>query len=292
MESLFICHSCFGNSRLFLLTTKYSHLFKDSKPLTKLQISLFIVVMAVYYLVKGGPLDLMGHLMFYAHMIQMSVLIFIIPPLLIISIPEWVWRTLWLNTIFKNVFSFLSKPFLSLVLFTATLSLYHIPVVFDTVKTNFLLHESYTALLILFSLIMWWPIVNKVEVYGSLTGLKKVAYIFGSSALILPACALIIFNGNPMYATYSNPELWAKSLALCVPASTLSSLSTLGISGPEMFTSLSLIHDQQLGGVFMKIIQEIVYAFVLYRVFFEWYKSEQNVSEGDTTDTYYPQTVE
>ncbi|WP_428908767.1 cytochrome c oxidase assembly factor CtaG [Niallia sp. Krafla_26] len=276
----------------FFMTTKYRHLFKDSKPLTKSQISFFIIVMAVYYLVKGGPLDLMGHLMFYAHMIQMSILIFIIPPLLIISVPEWIWRTLRSKSVFKTVFGFFSKPFFALVLFTATLSLYHIPFVFDVVKTNFLLHEGYTAILMLFALIMWWPIVNKVEAYGSLTGLKKVAYIFASGALILPACALIIFNDNPMYATYSNPELWAKSLALCVPASTLSSLSTLGISGPEMFTSLSLIHDQQLGGVLMKIIQEIVYAFVLSRVFFEWYKSEQQVSEANKTDPYYPQTVE
>ena len=68
------------------------------------------------------------------------------------------------------------------------------PIIFDFIKTNIILHESYTGLLMLLALGLWWPLVNKIETYQSLTGLKKVAYIFASGALILPACALIIFN--------------------------------------------------------------------------------------------------
>ncbi|WP_338469941.1 cytochrome c oxidase assembly factor CtaG [Niallia sp. XMNu-256] len=273
----------------FLITIKYRHIFKDSNPLTKSQISLFILSMCLFYFVKGGPLDLMGHLMFYAHMVQMSILLFIIPPIMILAIPEWIWKTLWSKLLFKKIFGLLTKPLFAIVLFTATLSIYHIPIVFDVIKTNVLLHEIYTGMLMLFAFVMWWPIVNKVEIYRSLTGLKKVAYIFANSALILPACALIIFNDSPMYATYSNPDLWAKSLALCVPASLLASLD---LSGPEMFTSLSLIHDQQLGGVLMKIIQEIVYGYVLSRVFLEWYKNDQKESEEQRAAMYNPQAVE
>ncbi len=273
----------------FLLTVKYRHIFEGSKPLTKSQISLFLLAVVLFYSVKGAPLDLMGHLMFYAHMVQMSVLIFIIPPIFINAIPNWLWLNLWSVIKFKKILSVLTKPFFPIVLFTATLSVYHIPFVFDVVKTNVILHEIYTGLLVLFALLMWWPLVNKVQVYRGLTGLKKVAYIFASSALILPACALIIFNGTPMYATYSNPELWAKSLALCVPASTLASLD---LSGPEMFTSMSLLHDQQLGGVLMKIIQEIVYGYMLARVFREWYKNDQKESEKERLNVYNPQAVE
>lgn len=259
----------------FLLTIKYRHLFEESEPLKKSQAILLIVVMLLFYAVKGGPIDLMGHLMFYAHMIQMSILLFIVPPLVIVAIPDWIWKKLWSQSGFKRIFAILTKPLAALILFNATFSLYHIPLVFDFIKTNILLHELYTGLLILFAHTMWWPLVNKIEEYKSITGLKKVAYIFASGALILPACALIIFNDSPMYATYSNPELWAKSLELCVPSTTLAALD---LSGPEMFTSLSLIHDQQLGGVLMKIIQEIVYGYVLARVFVEWYKKDQEES--------------
>jgi putative membrane protein len=270
----------------FLITIKYRSYFKNSEPLTKSQAFLFIVAMILFYLTKGGPIDLMGHLMFYAHMIQMAVLLFIIPPILIISIPDWIWKNLWATTLFSRTFGFLKKPLIILILFNTVFSLYHLPIIFDFIKTNIILHELYTGLLMLLALGLWWPLVNKIETYQSLTGLKKVAYIFASGALILPACALIIFNDHPMYATYSNPELWAKSLELCVPSSTLSSLD---LSGPEMFTSMSLIHDQQLGGVLMKVIQEIVYGFVLSRVFMEWYKKDQQEAEKAI---YNPQTVE
>ena len=50
-----------------------------------------------------------------------------------------------------------------------------------------------------------------------------------------------------------------EAMALCVPASTLSGLAGLGISGPEMFTNMSPLYDQQLGGILMKIGQEFIY---------------------------------
>lgn len=272
----------------FLLTNKFRHRFIESKSLTRSQISLFIIAMVLLYLIKGGPLDLMGHLMFYAHMVQMAFLLFIIPPLLILAIPEWLWRYIWSKQVINKIGAFFTRPIIALLSFNALFSLYHIPLLFDVIKTNVWLHESYTCLLFLSALFMWWPLVNKLDVYKSMTGLKKVAYIFASGALILPACALIIFNDHPMYLTYSDPEAWGKSLELCVPSSTLVNLN---LSGPEMFTSMSLIHDQQLGGVLMKVIQETVYAFLLGRVFFEWYRQDQKESENEQ-NAYHPYPVE
>ena len=83
----------------FLLTIKFRYRFKESKPLTSSQSSLFVTAMVLLYLIKGGPLDLMGHLMFYAHMVQMAFLLFIIPPLLILAIPGWLWNTYFVKRI-------------------------------------------------------------------------------------------------------------------------------------------------------------------------------------------------
>ncbi len=119
---------------------------------------------------------------------------------------------------------------------------------------------------------MWWPLVNKLSDYQTLNGLKKVGYIFADGILLTPACALIIFADTPMYATFSDPHAWGEAMKLCVPPSTLASLN---LSGPELFNSMSLIHDQQLGGVLMKVIQEVVYGTILGQVFFEWYRKDQ-----------------
>lgn len=87
-----------------------------------------------------------------------------------------------------------------------------------------------------------------------------------------PACALIMFSEAPIYATYSDAGAWIQALHLCVPSDTLAGLA---LTGPEMFHTLPLLEDQQLGAILMKIIQEIVYGSILAVVFFDWARKER-----------------
>ncbi len=77
-----------------------------------------------------------------------------------------------------------------------------------------------------------------------------------------------------MYATYTDGEMWLRAMELCVPSATLSGLSGSGLS-PELFTNVAPKIDQQLGGVLMKVIQEIVLGYMLVKVFFAWYEKEK-----------------
>lgn len=256
----------------YLLVFKYYPRFKKSERVTSKQVMFFTTGIILLYAVKGSPLDLLGHITFYAHMIQMASLYLVIPPLLIFGVPNWIWRGIINNPIIKPVFSFMTKPLIALVLFNGMFSFYHIPLIFDVIKTDLWLHAGYTSIMFLFAIVMWWPLLNVLPEQQSLSGLKKIGYIFADGILLTPACALIIFADAPIYATFSDPNAWAQALALCVPGSTL---SMLNLSGPEMFSSLTLLEDQRLGGVVMKIIQEIVYGVVLAYTFFSWYNSER-----------------
>lgn len=260
----------------FLVTVIYREKFTGSKPLTKRQAVFFTAGIILLYVIKGSPLDLMGHLTFYAHMIQMAILYLVIPPLFIIGLPQWLWRKIINFPVIKGMFTLFTKPIIALLLFNGVFSFYHIPFVFDLVKTNILYHGAYTAILFVFAVFMWWPLMNELKEEQKLSGLQKLFYLFADGVLITPACALIIFTDVPLYSTFSDPNIWAQALQLCVPQSTISSLD---LSGPEMFTSLSLLHDQQLGGVLMKILQEVIYGSILYQVFMKWYRKEQ--SEGE-----------
>ncbi|MCQ6281627.1 cytochrome c oxidase assembly protein [Bacillus sp. EB600] len=75
----------------FLITVKFRYRFKNSKPLTSKQAFRFLTGITLLYVVKGSPIDLMSHLVFYAHMIQSAVLYLVIPPLFITGIPGWSW---------------------------------------------------------------------------------------------------------------------------------------------------------------------------------------------------------
>lgn len=272
----------------FLITVKYRKKFPQSEPLTKLQGFNFTFGILLLYIIKGSPIDLMGHLMFYAHMIQMAFLCLVIPQFIIVGIPQWIWRALLKKSSIKAVFNLFTNPIVALLLFNGVFSVYHLPIIFDLVKTNIWSHAIYTSVLFILAIFFWWPLLNPLKDEKGLNGLKKIAYIFAGSALLLPACGLLIFTDRPVYATYSDPELWAKSLELCVPQSTLAGLT---LSGPEMFSPFTLAADQQFGGIVMKIIQEIVYAIVLAKAFFEWYRKEQEL-EPDMNERLNPQPIE
>jgi putative membrane protein len=262
----------------YLVVFKYYSRFKDGAPATGKQAAYFTAFVIVLYLIKGSPVDLLGHITFYVHMIQMAVLYLVLPPLLIYGLPHWLWRAFLSLPVIDPLFRFLTKPLIALIMFNGIFSIYHIPLIFDFVKTDMWLHAGYTAVLFVLSILMWWPLINELPEYQTLSGVKKMGYIFADGVLITPACALIIFADAPMYATFSDPNAWAQALQLCVPSTTLSSLD---LSGPEAFSSISLLHDQQLGGVIMKVIQEIVYGIFLGYAFFQWFRSEEDQTEQD-----------
>ncbi|WP_027408260.1 cytochrome c oxidase assembly factor CtaG [Anoxybacteroides tepidamans] len=232
----------------------------------------FFVGLVLLYVIKGSPIDLLGHLMFSAHMTQMAVLYLIIPQCFILGIPNWMYEQLFRMKAIKRTFAFFTKPLISLLLFNGLFSFYHVPFIFDAIKTNMLYHAMVTTVIFISAFFMWWPVINKLSEWQTLSNIKKVGYIFANGVLLTPACALIIFADTPLYKTFSDPQAWLNALQLCVPKGTLASLH---LTGPEMFLSMSLIHDQQLGGVLMKIIQEIVYGAMLFFIFIDWYRKER-----------------
>lgn len=265
----------------FFITIKKRHLFEGNQPLSKKEASAFVIGMVLLYIVKGSPADLLGHILFSVHMAQMALLLMLVPPLLIAGIPVWIWKPIVENKFVQPSFRFFTKPLLALIVFSGLFSIYHIPLIFDVIKQNEFYHSLFTLILFISSMFLWWPIMNKLQGEHQVHGLSKIGYIIGSAILITPACALIIFADEPMYATYTNGDAWLKAMELCVPASTLSGLT---LSGPELFTNMPPVDDQQLGGVIMKIIQEIIYGVLLAMVFFQWYKSEQDNAEEITNN--------
>ena len=263
----------------FLITVAWRKDFKASEPLKKSEAIYFVLGMITLYIVKGSPIDLLGHIMFTMHMVQMALLLLLVPILIIKGIPWWVWKVVVEAPFINKVVYIFTQPILALFIFVSMFSFYHIPSIFDAIKLDETLHGVYTFVLFITAIMMYWPLLNNIEGQHQLKNIHKLAYIAGNAVLITPACALIIFASHPMYATYSDPDVWLKAMELCVPSSTLSSLS---LSGPELFSSMSPVGDQQIGGVLMKIIQEIIFGVILFKVFREWWNNERANQEDIT----------
>lgn len=266
----------------FLITVKWRKEIKNNTALTWQQATSFIGFLIVLYIIKGSPLNLMSHIMFTMHMAQMAILLLLAPTLLIKGIPNYLWQYVIELPVIKPIFTILTKPLPALIIFAGLFSFYHIPIIFDYIKLQETLHGLFTFVLFLSAVLMYWPLINTVDGQPKMKGLSKVGYIIASAVLVTPACAMIIFASTPLYGTYADGEMWMKAMALCVPVDTLSTLK--GISGPELFTNMSPLNDQQLGGVLMKILQEIIFGIILFKVFFEWLKNDRKNADQMTKD--------
>lgn len=259
----------------YLVTIKFKDKFTKEEYPSREQLFYFYTAMLLLYLIKGSPIDLLSHIMFSAHMVQMATYYLVFPILVIKGIPEWVWRKIFAVPVIKHFLWLFTKPLIAILLFNGLFSIYHLPTIFDFAKANPMAHALITTVILFAAFCVWWPVFTPIKEQNNMQPILKMGYIFANGMLITPACALIIFSEAPIYTTYSETGGWIQALSLCVPNSVLNGLS---LTGPEMFSPLPVLDDQQLGGIMMKITQEIVYGFVLAKIFYTWFK------EGDKID--------
>jgi putative membrane protein len=235
----------------FLMTGPLRKRFSDATPATTRQKCLFVFGLVLFYAAQGSPISYYGHhYLFSLHMLQQSILYFALPPIVLLAMPEWLLEKIFQPKPLKALLRFTVQPLVAALLFNTLFSFYHIPFIFDAAA---LYHEwmaVYHVVLLFTAFAMWWPIVSPLsDNKKQLAGLKKLAYIFANGVLITPACALIIFASEPLYATY--------------------------MQAPQLFPGLNTSSDQRLGGIIMKLVQELVYGSVLAYVFYHWYKQEK-----------------
>lgn len=253
--------------------------FAGSEPVHAGKKLIFLLGIGVYYFAQGGPLNLLGHLMFSAHMTAMSLAYMVAPPLILLGIPGWLVQPLINQKAINKVVKALTQPLVAVVTFNVLFSMYHLPVAHDYVMTHYTLHTVFFFVLLIAAFMMWWPILAPTPELNGMSELKKMGYIFANGVLITPACALIIFANTPVFATYNDPLMWAKAMGYCIPGNSQELLANF--TGPQFFALLGAQEDQQLGGVVMKIVQEITYGAALAYIFFNWYIRERAKDDED-----------
>lgn len=225
----------------FIITGPYRNKFggKDTdRPSVKEQLWFYIGLL-ILYILKGSPLNVMAHITLTAHMTQLVIYLFVLPIFIIKGLPKWVWKKIYYAPMVKPAIDLLTKPVIALLLFYGLLSLYHIPGIFNFVNSEPIASTFMSIILLIAAFIVNLPIVSPIEELNKLKPLLKIAYVLASAVLITPACVIIIFAKEPIYASYPN------------------------------------VLDQQLGGVIMKVGQEIVYGFIYTSIFFKWFTQKE-----------------
>lgn len=240
------------------------HRFAGSEPVNSQKRFALYTAAFLFVLSEGSPIGYYGHgQSFSMHMLQMSILYLMVPPLVYISLPDWLVRPLLQRKNVRKWLYPLTHPLLGVALFNVIFSYYHIPLIFDSAYNNMALHQIYHVGLAVLAFHMWFPVFCPLPEWNRISDLQKLAYIFANGVLLTPACALIIFASKVMYPQFTLPESWV----------------------PYM----TPLDDQQLGGTIMKVLQEAVYGWALAYIFFRWYRKERKKEEAEES---FPETAQ
>lgn len=202
---------------------------------------LWFLSLGILYVTFGSPFAAISHLSFSMHMLQLSILYFIIPPLFLLGIPDALIQQYKKLTISKKVSRFVLPPMAALYTFGALFLIYHIPVVLTILSQSSLVHNGYLFVLLILSVRMWRPIaVPDVQKYSSTEQNKR--YLFMSGLVLMPVCLLFIITA--LIGSINNPLLTQITANLCISPTQFSSLNIL----PSPFNS-SL--DQIFAGFLM-----------------------------------------
>lgn len=225
-----------GISVFYALILSY---FTDIK-LYHRQPLVFFLGMGLLFLVLGSPLAPISHLSFSLHMIQMSILYFVVPPILLRGIPGPLFQIIWKNTLPPKVSKWFLSPRLALIVFAVLFLMYHLPVVLNAFSKDHFIHNGYISFLFLLSFGMWRPIVSPDPKQRFSKGEKK-RYAVLSGLLLMPACLLFVFNAVTDGIT--NPFLSQLTAHLCSPSQDISQYIL-----PSLFNSK---YDQAMAGFLM-----------------------------------------
>ncbi|WP_160722613.1 cytochrome c oxidase assembly protein [Bacillus sp. USDA818B3_A] len=189
---------CIGVIYILVIRSSYRQMRFHSK-----QPFLFFLSLLLLYITIGTPLSVINHVSFSFHMIQMSLLFFVIPPLFILGLPET----------YSHSIKALNMPSMAaLITFAVLLFLYHLPAVLTYLSLHSMIHSSYLLLLMFLSFLIWGRIVMEQN--------KQFAFLSG--LVLMPACGLLIVNG--LFGSTANPLLSKIMTTLCLTPSSLNSL--------------------------------------------------------------------
>jgi putative membrane protein len=193
---------------------------------TRKQIFCFVAGIALLWAAADWPIHDIGENNLYSvHMLQHMTLSYFAPPLLLLATPEWLMRLIVGDGRVYAAVRWLTKPVVAAVIFNLIIMVVHIPGLVNAAVTNGPLHYSLHLGLVLASLLMWMPVCGPLpEVRLGPAG--KMLYLFAQSFVPTVPAAWLVFADGVVYQSYDHL--------------------------PRVF-GLSVVDDQQIAGVLMKI---------------------------------------
>lgn len=199
--------------------------------------------------------DISENYLYSVHMVQHVGFTLIAPPLLLLSLPAWMWRWLFVDRPRVHaVVRRLAKPLAAGILFNVVAVLTHWPLIVDYTLYHHASHFFVHAGMFLVAVLMWMPVVNRQPELPVTSYPVKMMYLFLQSVIPTIPASFLTFGDTVLYKFYAH--------------------------APRPF-SISALEDQQLAGAMMKVYAGSILWGIIVLVFFRWYAREQTRERRD-----------
>ena len=213
--------------------------------------ALFYLSMTILTLVFISPLHTLGeYYLLSAHMATMMIVIFVVSPLFLLSIPGWLIAPIALHPVIKPILRFMTRPVVNVIHFNLAFLLIHLPFILKPLMfSNSALHY-YTYFAIFGSAtLMWWPMMNPLPVdLPNPTYKTQMIYLLVLITAHNPFSSVFSFYPGVIYPWYQEV--------------------------PRAF-GLGVLQDQQLAGVVMGTIYITTMLIALATVFVRWFSESE-----------------
>lgn len=203
----------------------------------------FALGLLTAFIALQSPIDRGGdQYLFSIHMLQHLLLMMVAPPLLLLGIAGTRPLPRARHAGIRRLWWMLTRPWVALILFNIVMLVWHIPALYDTTLTTEPVHVVEHLSFIGVGVVFWWAIVDPIRDQHTVTvsPLTKIAALVLSG--IPPTVLGLIFALSPVafYDFYVHaPRLWG----------------------------ISPVFDQQIGGVLMLGLGNIIYFVAIVIVF-------------------------
>jgi putative membrane protein len=222
-------------------------------PITRKNLYCFIGAMTMLWVASDWPIhDIAEQYLYSVHMMQHMMLVYFLPPLVLLATPEWLLRVLVGNGRLYRALAFACRPVVAGVAFNVAIIVTHIPGVVNQSVVIGPLHYSLHLGLVLLSLLMWMPVLGPFPEFH-MSPIGKCIYLFLQSVVPTLPAAWLTFADGAVYKVYDKPyRLWG----------------------------ISITQDQQLAGAIMKLGGSVflwaIVIFIFFKRFAANYKDEHN----------------
>lgn len=227
------------------------------------QIVYFVAGVVVLVIALMSPIDEAGDTyLFGVHMIQHMLLAVIVPPLLLLGIPDWLGHPIATRPLLRRAARWIAHPVVAFGVFNADLWLWHAPALYDLTLANENVHVLEHLTFVVLGMWFWLPILGPRTAFPRVADAVGVVYLFLGCQPMVVLGALLTFAANPFYLPYvSAPRMWG----------------------------LSPLQDQQLGGLIMWLPTNIPYLIALSLLFFRWVGAQDKRELAAAGQLEYPE---